>query len=334
MSRAGSLHHRLLTSVAVSEKVRLKSWWLMVPYVVVLPVMVLLAADVLMGIEARSWLPSRPNQVFLLAIFFENPHIVASLLIFADRGYLRHYKYDLKRKICITIGLCAVVGLIFGLSGFLSFFYAWTVWHVIRQQIGIGRMFNRQPSWLYDVWGWCFMTSSLVVALLIGVPEFQTSLLPKESLRFVSMIVCALSVCLAIGLSWSLKQRLAKIFLGLNSLLILMALACVLMGYPLLAVLLPRIIHDVTAYIIYVNHDTNRNRVNRHNLLYRYTAPYFSIWITCLVVSISLAAWVTFTPTYTAFSIGIGLALLHYTTESFTWKHGSLHRQHFSLAHS
>lgn len=303
------------------------------PYIFVLIILIGVSIASLLNIEIQKYLPVSPNKALLLGIFFENPHLIASSFILLDREYLQHYKTILLQRLLLTIILCIIVVVSFGLSGFLVFFYGWTVFHVLRQQIGIGKMLNRQQSRLYTAWGWLFIGISMLIAVMIGIPELKSIPFSIEQVRLAITFLTSIALLAAGYLILTLKQRLGRYYLAANSLLLVTTVLCIFLGIPFLAILLPRFVHDATAYIFYVTHDTNRNRPAPRNLIYRYTVPYFSIWTVCIALSFSLAAWVTFTPTYYAFYAGIVLGLFHYTTESFTWKYGGLHRQylHFKL---
>lgn len=305
---------------------------LFLPYLILVPVIILLIGDRLFGLGIGKHMPTSPNQVLLLGVFFENPHIIASSLMWLDTDYLSKYRTRLIQGVVLTLTICAFVWKVTGLEGLLVFFYMWTVWHVIRQQIGIGRMLNRQKDQLYEVWSWLFLVGSFLVAAKIGFPavDLTSSVRTGIDIALLFIVICAAS--LSMSIFYRLKSPAGRTYIMLNTLLLVTSAACVSAGLPFFAILLPRVVHDITAYMFYVNHDRNRNASESRNLVYRYTVPYFSVAVVCIVFSMSLAAWVTFTPTYYAFYTGVALAFLHYTTEAFVWKRGSHHRQHLFFA--
>ncbi|WVM89040.1 hypothetical protein UMZ34_24770 [Halopseudomonas pachastrellae] len=65
-------------------------------------------------------------------------------------------------------------------------------------------------------------------------------------------------------LTWQLARltegRLGRAYLWANALLLLSALVIDRLGYTLFVILMPRLIHDLTAYSVYVTHDRNRNQ--------------------------------------------------------------------------
>lgn len=100
---------------------------------------------------------------------------------------------------------------------------------------------------------------------------------------------------------------------------------------PLLAILLPRAVHDSTAFIIYTNHDTNRNTPVPRHFIYRATAGLLPIWLTCILIAILWGALVTYSGQPWVIFLVIALTLIHYITEAITWKTGSLHRQYLKI---
>ena len=128
-----------------------------------------------------------------------------------------------------------------------------------------------------------------------------------------------------------LENRQGKLFLAANVALVLTAVLALYTGFPLFVILLPRIVHDTTAFIIYINHETNRSTPRRKLFLYR-AIPSLPIWATLLTFSLLWGAALTYSGTWITVWIAIGLALVHYLTEAFTWRHGSLHRKYLRLA--
>jgi hypothetical protein len=90
-------------------------------------------------------------------------------------------------------------------------------------------------------------------------------------------------------------------------------------------------VHDISAFMIYISHDTNRNLERPKLFLYRATQTIMPIWTALLLVSVSWGAVVTYSGLKVLFWIAVSLALMHYMTEIFIWKHGSLHRRYIHI---
>jgi hypothetical protein len=120
--------------------------------------------------------------------------------------------------------------------------------------------------------------------------------------------------------------------------------------YYFFAILVPRLVHDATAYIFYVAHDYNKHHLQPQNSLYRYAARcHLSIFIVLPLCSFLLAFVLqsygdNAVNQVSEFLFGIEirkaitlgflgyLALMHYYTEAFTWKHGSPYRRFIAFS--
>lgn len=277
-------------------------------------------------------LPQQPGDIVILSVFLELPHIVASHVLLADREYIGYYKTKLLLRYLVAVLALAAVTLSFGIMAFYSVYFMWTVYHVLKQQVGIGRIMNRQPNKLYEIWGYVLIVGSLVLAALIGYYQielgpFKAWLLPAVLGFAITLILLAAITCL------QLKQPFGRWYMIANTAMYLSVLACILLGAPFFVILIPRIIHDTTAYLLYINHDANRNNAVKHNLLYR-EFWYLPAWAATLLVSIALASLLTFHLVPFALQIAIVLTISHYILESFVWRGTGIHRKSLRLRFS
>lgn len=101
-------------------------------------------------------------------------------------------------------------------------------------------------------------------------------------------------------------------------------------GYFAFVIILGRVIHEFTAWHIYATHDRNRNLGAAPNLLFRafgFTRlPVYALSI-LLAFAIGIALTYGIFQTGLAASLLVSLSLIHYYTESFLWKGGSIHRR-------
>ena len=304
---------------------------LFAPYVIVLLALITIFTNYLLKLGLQNIFPTSAEQLLVLGIIFENPHIVASNVMMLNREYLQFYKRKLVVGLCLIIGLSLVLITLFGVKAFLTFFYTWTIYHVIRQQIGIGKMINRESSRIYTIWSWLFLIISLVIAFGVGYFHADTLIVPRQTLLFTLSVLLSLFSVFSVICLMRLENRQGKLFLAANVALVLTAVLALYTGFPLFVILLPRIVHDTTAFIIYINHETNRSTPRRKLFLYR-AIPSLPIWATLLTFSLLWGAALTYSGTWITVWIAIGLALVHYLTEAFTWRHGSLHRKYLRLA--
>jgi hypothetical protein len=166
-----------------------------------------------------------------------------------------------------------------------------------------------------------------------------------EWLKNSAAILCAGVILTALLCQRYVKTSFGKWFLWANVLLVVSSFYFYLQQYYFFAILVPRLVHDATAYIFYVTHDYNRHYQHPQNALYRLTEHCgLHVFVVLPVLSFALAfvlqsygdVLVSYI-TQVLFGVEIRkaitlgllgyLALLHYYTEAFTWKQGSPYRR-------
>jgi hypothetical protein len=159
----------------------------------------------------------------------------------------------------------------------------------------------------------------------------------------------ALAAVLTLACHWRIPTAMGRFYLWANALMVLQSSVCYWQGYAFLAILGPRLVHDLTAFTFYIAHDVNRHGTRPQNLLYRLASKLgMGVFWVCPAVAILLTyligrfadplANLVVTPVlghslpYAASFVIVGyLGLLHYYTEVFTWKQGSPYRRHVTL---
>jgi hypothetical protein len=287
------------------------------PYLLVPLCAVVFALDALVWRGAlRNMLPPTPNALFGFTAVFVLPHIFASMFTFADREYLAAYRLPLLWGIPGVVLLTVCLGYVGGLFAGMVFWGA-TLWHVLAQQTGIARVFARTPGWwLMSVWGW-----SLVVAFTgTGVGLFwRPALLASLALLAVSTVLC-------VPVAFRTKNRTGFFYVWGTQAMTILTGVTALAGYPFLAILLPRVVHDVTAFTFYLVHDHNRNRGVSHNVLLgglSFTRAPVVVLALLLPISVNVLFQLS---KLGAESVVIALSFFHYFTESFMWKRRAPHR--------
>lgn len=104
---------------------------------------------------------------------------------------------------------------------------------------------------------------------------------------------------------------------------------CIRIELPIFVVLIPRVIHDVTAFVFYIAHDHNRNLGVSQNAFYALFRPSkIPTYVVGLLVAIVIANVFTEMPGlgYGA-SIVLGLLFFHYYSEGIIWKRKSIDRR-------
>lgn len=220
--------------------------------------------------QLQQLLPHSPQSLFIFALFFGLPHIIAShTILLSNKDYLLHFKQHLLAisVAIITFILLSQFILPYALAYFI--FAAITILHVLRQQFGLTRSIAGLQGKAYQRWMW----SGILAGIAIYTAVFMFTLLNNEQinlLKLTAFCLCLFFLLQGCQLYRSAHPGLGRLYLVSNTFLVPCSLALYLMGYSFLTILCPRIIHDCTAFLIYINHDHNRRHINTGNLLYNY----------------------------------------------------------------
>lgn len=288
-----------------------------------------------------SRLPSSPSHFLLFQLLFGTPHILASsILLASNREYLQIYRNKL-------LAVSALIVLVFGIGSlFIPYrvLYViaacWTVYHVLKQQHGVGKAVCRLPGWAFFTLLWL----SVLAGILIYMGIFLKNSLEAEQVTWIKTLASSLTVMLVLASGYCQKWvpgTFGKYFLWSNTLLVVTSLYFYDQQYYFLAILVPRLVHDMTAYLFYISHDYNKHRPAPQNGLYRLAGrcrvpvvvvlPALSFLLTYLLQAygddwVNLITRTLFgTEVYKAVTLGVigYLALMHYYTEAFIWTAGS-----------
>jgi uncharacterized membrane protein (UPF0136 family) len=306
--------------------------------------------QLVLGHMLRNMLPSSPSHFLMFQILFGTPHIIASnLLLFSHADYVNTFKNKL-------IGMTLFIILFFGVGSLFIPYRVlyiisacWTVYHVLKQQHGIAKAVCRLPSWAFYLQLWLSVCAGIFIYMGIFL---KNSLTPQQA-EWILQIASVLSLMLLVSTFICQKQvasRFGLYFLWANTLLVLASWYVYSQQYYFLAILMPRLVHDITAYSFYVSHDVNRHGAQPQNALFRWVArchlpvavvlPLLSFALTYLL-QVYGDAWVNWIlqslfsiQIYKAVTLGlIGyLALMHYYTEAFVWSAGSPLRRYIRFS--
>ncbi|RLA25479.1 MAG: hypothetical protein DRQ62_02435 [Gammaproteobacteria bacterium] len=293
-----------------------------------------------------QYLPSSPSHFLLFQVLFGTPHILASaVLITTNKDYFSFYQ---KKILLMTLALMIFFAFASQLLSYLVLYIlvaSWTVYHVLKQQHGVGRGIYQLPNWAFYLLLWLSIGAG--ISVYMGI--FLKDTLTVQQAEWVKQAAGGFVVCLVFSTIWCqqyMKSRFGSLFMWANSLLIIASFYFYIQQYYFLAILIPRLVHDATAYVFYVAHDYNKHAGHPQNFLYRWAAKIkLNVFIVLPVVSFALTfllqeygdQWVD---ALTQFFIGmefrqvvsVGLigyfSLMHYYTEAFTWKYGSPYRKY------
>lgn len=290
-------------------------------------------------------LPSSPYHFVLFQILFGTPHIIASnILLATNADYFAYYRRNII-LMTIAIAVAFVVGnMIFPYRFLYASVACWTVLHVLRQQYGIARGVCQLPTWLFTL----LLTLSVITGVAIYLGIFLKNSLEAEQVYWVKHI--AATGCFLLFLTGMLTQnkvagRFGRWFFWANIFLVLTSCYLYYQQQYFMAILVPRFVHDATAYVFYVTHDYNKHRIQPQNFIYEAAKRCnIHIFVVLPVISFSLAfvlqaygdetvAWLTKhligTEIDQVITLGVlgYLALMHYYMEALTWQKDSPYRK-------
>jgi len=293
-----------------------------------------------------QYLPSSPSHFLLFQLLFGTPHILASaVLITTNKDYFSFYQ---KKILIMTLAIM----IFFAIASQLLSYYvlyimvaSWTVYHVLKQQHGVGRGIYQLPGWAFYLLLWLSIGAG--ISVYMGI--FLKDTLTVQQTEWVKQAAGGLVICLFFSTIWCqqyMKTRFGSLFMWANSCLIFASFYFYIQEYYFLAILIPRLVHDATAYIFYVTHDFNKHAGHPQNFLYRWAANIkLNVFIVLPLVSFALTYLLQeygdqWFDVITQFLFGmkirqaitVGLigyfSLMHYYTEAFTWKYGSPYRKY------
>lgn len=268
----------------------------------------------------------------LYLLFFEMPHIIASFVGFIDKEYLGHYRTHL--LFGVPLLLAAFIGLL--LVDFMTavaVYLAVTMYHVVRQQTGIGLMFDVPKDRWFSWWSWSLTVSIAVMYVGIVLPKYVEGL-EASHLTFFIAGTFALAIVSGIGLMLGTKTKWGIWYILLTLVMVAASYSMLWFGYFFLAVFVGRFVHDVTAFLFYITHEMNRNNGRVRNVLYT-IVPFLPlsliIFVPLIAIVLGLLLREGIANQKILFTIVMLLAFTHYYPESVMWKRNSLHRQYVKV---
>lgn len=322
-------------------------------------------------------LPANPASLMLWVIIFNLPHIFSSFITLADKEYLSFYRERFTKAmvviLSVVIGITYVAPIILpqniadGLyTALFVFFGGYTMYHVLSQQFGLGMMMMRQPpSRVFEAWRWTgTIATTLMYFLVLFKYMFSFWVFDMDSADialYVAAFFVVVSVLLGSLLASKTQQKVGFWYVQGNNLMLIVLWVLVYMDYSFFVIAIPRIIHDLTAFIIYSVHDQNRNQHEYKNNIYR-ALRFIPLKPLLLCSLLAMVVAMSFQCTLFFIDIGIGFSgygggecivqnyyapegtttlpqsmrlgvllfficgLFHYYIEGFVWKRDSIHR--------
>ncbi len=331
--------------LAVSFKVILGLY-----FIIPLCILIYLLDNFFLDGQIKAALPTSQSHYLVAQILFGTPHILASTIILtSNKEYLKFFRPKL-------IFMTLLIGLVYGVGSYYIPYVAlyvatacWTVYHVFKQQHGIAKSVCRLPSWAFYWLLW--LSVSAGICIYMGI--FLRNSLDPKIVFWINLTAGTLTIGLI--LSSVLLQRyvytlFGKCFLWANTLLIVSSFFLNTQGYYFLAILIPRLVHDATAYVFYLAHDYNKHHQQPENLIYKVAnrcnlnvflvLPLASFLLTYILqahgnewfnIMAQFFFGVEIRKAITLVVIGY-FSLMHYYTESFIWQVNSPLRRYIRFS--
>lgn len=283
------------------------------------------------GGQISRALPADPHSMRWFTLFFMLPHIFASMLILADVRYIQFYR----RRLMVTLPLFVVAAIwlpvLLGWTLFMIIIAIYTIYHLMAQQAGMAAMLAKNRCIRHRIWGWSSFILLAVLYLLVLIPA-------SVSVPGVNIMLAALTAILIVSTreAWSRSHtKIGRRYIGSNS---AMLLACLLFYYlklPFFLILMPRVVHDITAFMVYAAHNSDRAGSDSPSVmaLIQRLIPLPVAYLTPLA-GIGLTAMVTYLGSSHMMVLLPFMAMFHYHWEAIMWRGGSPLRQHIVLSRS
>lgn len=285
-----------------------------------------------------QYLPDRPEEWSWWLIFFSTPHIISSFMTIANPDDVK----PLGRRIIISLTLLILTSYILNIllknkidetsyyyiNILVFFFYGLlTTNHVLTQQHGIALIIGKQKSTLFSNF-YRYMMVSLSFLIFIKIANSTTKLIPSEIILYLEIVTTIALTYLLIKVISESKSRSGNLFHIVNYIMIMSVLFLSSIDYFIFVFIIPRVIHDISAYLIYLNHDTNRFKHKDHYIYKGILKTPASIITTSILVGILVTQLIhSFSPVI-IISILMVVDFFHYYMESIIWKGKSSNRNY------
>lgn len=264
----------------------------------------------------------------LYLLVFEMPHIIASFVGFADKEYIKHYRAHLLYGMpLLLVGFLCLLWVDFTTA--VAVYLAATMYHVIRQQTGIGLLFEVPRNNWFHGWSWSLVLSVAAAYVVTVLPRFVQDLEASQVTTFI-MSTFALAIFCGGVLMTKTKSRVGVWYIVLTMVLFATSYVMMWFGYVFLAIFVGRFVHDITAFLFYITHEMNRNSGQIKNVLYTFV-PLLPLSLIVVVplfaILLGLFLRESISNTQILFTVIMLLAFMHYYLESVMWKRNAPHRQ-------
>jgi hypothetical protein len=292
----------------------------------------------------KLYLPDRPEEWALWLVIFNTPHIISGFITISNKNDISQYGGSFLKVITFLGVISLLVNgvfpsvisnenkydyqiLVFSVYGFF------TLYHVFSQQFGISLILGQSaPSTKMNAFKWLSVVLSFLLFVHLGIGyRFEDYI---DVIVFFEVVLSILLIVFGLDYLFKSKTIVGKLYHVGNILLVLSSCLFVNMGYGIFALIMPRFIHDLTAFLIYANHDGNRflNDTQNHYIYFIFN----KISVSPIYISALLGVLIAFlinalNPIVLVYFILI-IDFFHYYVESKVWKSNSEHRKNLLIS--
>lgn len=283
-------------------------------------------------------IPFRPESWLIWIYLFGMPHVVGGMQMFADSEYLKKYGCWMARILVFFLALPVVLAYVLGEKAVFFVFVAMIVYHTVAQQLGLMlTALKRGPDVYFYALKWSMVGLSAIIYLMMywaPVPLVFVDDANRSLLMLMAAMLMAGVVVAAGGLMWKNRSNRFGVFcVFANMALVGTEFYLFFEGYYLFVVVVGRVVHEFTAWPIYMVHDHNRGIAGGKNWLFEPFRGALPRSVLTLVVAFGMGIALTYllVSVPVLASVIVSLSLYHYYTESFLWRKESLLRRHVAF---
>ncbi|MFZ6754766.1 hypothetical protein ACO0KY_15460 [Undibacterium sp. Dicai25W] len=321
---------------------RLPRMWLLAVYLIIPICMILMFADMFYfgKLFRKNWSNSSFGGQPWWLLLFGLPHLIAGNLTLLDKEYFSYYRTKLLPAFLAYgfLSFAAAFGPVWLSNSVVLVLSFYTIYHLLAQQAGLCLTMLTCVGRSSKVWKnlmlACGMSLYLAVYLHLQWPQISVASYNPVA---ISIVIFSILLCLLTYFTRKIQgtaaDTVALNYLWANVAMLFGLALAFTFGYFSIVFIIPRVIHDLTAYQIYFNHDANRNAYSRHNILYanrylKHFPPSLTLTLASIFIAYLLQTY------YHPLTVGLvfWLTFIHYYAEGIIWRKPNLHRQHLLLS--
>ena len=280
-------------------------------------------------------LPNYENILIILVILLlAEPHFAATYPILFDntnKDYLSKKKTVFYTGSFLVIGYC-ITGFFLFTNFFLLSFYAFNVFHVTRQSVGVCKLYNSQQNEIKLQINLIYLFNSLF--FLVGFLRFYINQLPQELLLELNLIILFSIIC---AVSYYIKKYkfTENVYTLISGIIIFYPICFV--SNPIHAILIGVTMHySQYLFITFKVYAGRKNLLNENlkfNFINLFKIKYFLIILlyAAIMTVLSLFGKSDYYLYKNLILIPIIGQTLHFYLDSFIWKFSEEHNRNNTL---